>query len=182
MAEIILNRDAGRRDGCLVDIEGIVKDFGITPQLRRGFRKCVNGRWPIDPRFIFIEESHAKHPALYRSHLAGDFCHILLGYDLLASGETPEKLQQQTLATNEYLKINKDAQYLAGAILFPKDIFLQKWKECLEGAPEKSNREELLYYCEEKLETMFCSTRNRILERAIDLNLMTTEELREFFT
>lgn len=183
MAEIILNRDVRRRDGYLVDIEGIVKDFGITPKLRENLRKCVKGRWPIDPRFIYIEKSHAPHLALYRSHLAGDFCHILLGYDLLTCEEIPKKLPRRNLTRDEYLAINRDAQYLACAILLPKDLFIQKWKECVENAPEseKINREKLVLYCTGILISTFCSNENRITYRAIHLKLMTGEELLEFF-
>jgi hypothetical protein len=164
-----------------VDIEGIVKDFGITPKLRR-VRKCIDGQWPIDPYFIFIQESYAAHPALYRSDLAGDFCRILLAYDVSVSGKIPNNLPHRTLATDEYLVINRDAQYLAGAILFPTDLFVQKWKECLANAPEKGSREELVHYCTGILESTFCSHENHITCRATDLELMTGEELRKYFT
>lgn len=184
IAELVLNRYAKRRDGCFVDIEGILEDCEITVIPRRGLRKLVNGYAPIDPHFIVIEESYSAYLPAYRSILAEEFCHILLEYDLLATGTIPQNAQPHCLTFEQHQIIEHDAQFLARAILIPKDSFIPKWKECFENAPadEKVSRDKHLIFCSENLEPTFRSWPLKIAYRACDLKLITDEECKNFFS
>lgn len=184
IAEVVLNRYAARRNGCFVDIEAIIEDCGITPIPRPGLRKLVNGYAPKDPRFIVIEESYGTYAPHYRSILAEELCHILLEYDLLATGTIPENAQPHIMSFEQHKVIEDDAQYLARAVLIPKDLFIPKWKDCLEHAPasDKGSRDRHLLYCAEKLEEEFRSWPLKIAYRARDLNLMTDLECKQYFS
>ncbi|HEV2456311.1 MAG TPA: ImmA/IrrE family metallo-endopeptidase, partial [Verrucomicrobiae bacterium] len=160
------------------------EDCGITVIPRRGLRPLVNGYAPTDPRYIVIEETYASYGPAYRGILAEEFCHILLEYDLLATGKVPDNWQPHNLNFEQHQTIERDAQYLARAILIARDIFAERWKEFFEKAPpaHKATREKNLIFCGESLEAVFRCSPLTIAYRARDVGLISPDECKKCFS
>lgn len=185
IAEIILGRYARRRSGHFVDIEAIIEDAEITPIPRRGgLHKFVNGYAATNPKYIVISESFASYPERYRSILAEEFCHIVLEYEIFKTGILPIDAQPHNLTFDQHQQIEHDAQYLARAVLIPKDSLIPLWREHFENAPAGVRHAEdcRLIHCAESLESFFVVWPLTIAYRARDVDLITDGQCRSYFS
>jgi Zn-dependent peptidase ImmA (M78 family) len=183
IAGIILSRFANRRSGHFIDIEAIIEDCAITPIPRRGgLHYLVNGYAAKDPRYIVISESYASYPERYRSILAEEFCHIVLEYDLLKTGTLPKDAEPHNLTFEQHQIIERDAQYLARAVLIPADSMVSQWNTHFDNAPEEARQAEdcRLIHCAESLESVFVVWPLTIAYRARDLKLITDGQCRSY--
>lgn len=181
IAEIVLNRYAQtKRNGFSTDIEWLIEHFGITIVPRRGIRVWVNGYVPKDPRFIIIDELHATHLPTYRLYLAEEFCHIALEYDLYKVVNLVGDAKPHEMSFEQYKIIENDAQFLARAILFPKQKFSENWELIYPSGIDM--REKCLIQSVKELEKKFQSRYLAAAYRARDLGLMTAEECAEYFS
>jgi Zn-dependent peptidase ImmA (M78 family) len=186
MAEVVLSRYTHRCNGCFVDVEGIMEDCGLTLLLRRGgLNNFCEGYVAENPHYIILPEAYASYQPRYRPILGEELCHIILEYDILASGGTlPSDAKPNSLTPQQHKDIEGDAHYLSLAILLPKAMFIKKFNAHLENAPAeiKTLRDKHLIHCAEKLEFDFDVWRLKAAYRARDLNLITDEECRKFFS
>ncbi len=184
MAKVILSRFASRRIGPFVNIEAIIEDSGITPLPRRGgLHKFVNGYLAKDPKFIVVPESYSSYPPRYRTILAEEYSHIVLEYDLLSKG-LPAESEAHCISFDQHQIIERDAQYLARAVLMPEDIFPQLWKQSFDNTPAAKCVVETDHYiyCVDALEQQFEVWPLTIAYRARDLTLITDAQCREHFS
>jgi Zn-dependent peptidase ImmA (M78 family) len=187
LAGLIIGRFANRLSGCVVDVEGIAEDCGITILPRRGgLRKYVLGYVPADPHYIVVAEQAASYAPGYRPVISEELCHIILEYDLLngGGGTVPLEAQPHNLTPQQHSDIEGDARYLALAVLFPRQLFITHFNKYSREAPRDvaADRGELLRYCARSLETDFQVWDLQVAYRARDLGLISPEECRNHFS
>lgn len=130
LAALILDKCPHRIiNGCAVDIEGIIEDFGITIIPRRGqLHILAFGYTPRDPHYIVLAEAESSYPPNYRAIAAEEFCHIALEYDLYDPAKPlPAGSVGHDLTEEQHRLIEVHARYLAGAVLFPKVTFQSRF-------------------------------------------------------
>jgi Zn-dependent peptidase ImmA (M78 family) len=182
IAEVVLSRYAKRCSGCFVDVEGIVEDCELTILPRQGgLRKHVEGYVATNPHYIVVPEQLTSYAGRYRPVIAEELCHAILEYDFLSKGDKlPADAQPHALTKQQHSDIETDARYLALAILFPKQMFIQRFNQCMTaGSTDKGI---LLRACADKLEHAFHVWSLAVAYRARDLGLITDAECRKHFS
>jgi Zn-dependent peptidase ImmA (M78 family) len=107
-----------------------------------------------------------------------------LEYDLLQLESIPRDAQPHNLTFEQHKLIEGDAQYLARAVLLPKEMFIKQWNFYFDQAVEKEgqNREKCVMFCADKLEADFRFWALKIAYRASELKLMSHDECKKFFS
>jgi Zn-dependent peptidase ImmA (M78 family) len=184
IAAIIHSRYAHRCSGYYVDVEGIAEDCQITILPRRGgLRKYVEGYVPVDPHFIVVAEQLTSYAPRYRPVIAEELCHIILEYDLLSAGAILPEAEPHKLTADQHRDIEADARFLALAVLFPAEMFRDRFSHHLQNAPQgMTSHGDRLRYCAQLLETDFHVWDLQAAYRARDLGLITEAECRREFS
>jgi Zn-dependent peptidase ImmA (M78 family) len=184
IAGVILARFASRRSGFFVDIEGITEDLGITILPRRGnLLRLVEGYAPRDPRFIVVPEDLASYLPRYRTAIAEELCHIILEYKLLDRPQLPQGFEAHRLTFEQHQAIERDAKYLALAVLLPIRVFTERFKFHQEDRHGRySDRGNLLRGVADILELEFEVSFLKVAYRARDLHLISADECKSNFS
>jgi Zn-dependent peptidase ImmA (M78 family) len=84
----------------------------------------------------------------------------------------------------QHKEIEGDADYLALAVLFPKGLFIERFNKHSANAPNelKAARDKFLIYVASKLESDFQVWPLKVAYRARDLELITDQECRKYFS
>lgn len=127
IADIILQKNPGRRRGFAIDIEGIVEDYGITIVPRPISKLPVDGYVARDHRYIVINELQFRMPSRVRFTVSEEFAHLILEFQLWEGGVIPKGAFCNQLDPDTWRAIESDAKRLAAEILQPQEVFKSRF-------------------------------------------------------
>ena len=159
----------------------MLKDFTEKNLRRHNF---CDGYVAEDPRYIVIPEAYASYQPRYRPILSEELCHAILEYDILGNGcVLPPDAKPHTLTEQQHIDIEGDAGYLSLAVLFPKNMFIERFKHHLGNMPDASNvsRDKHLTDCAKRMESDFDVWSLKAAYRMRDLKLITDAEFSSYF-
>jgi len=173
IADVVLNRYAHRRTGLFVNIEGIIEDCGIRILPRQGnLFQYVEAYTPRDPHFIVVPELSAYDQSKYRPSIAEEFAHIMLEWNLWETdGHLPDGSDGHELSPEQYREIEDNAEYLALALLMPKNDFVTRFNK--EVATPGQSLEKSCKAIQLDFQVWYAF----VAYRAADLNLISEDEV-----
>jgi Zn-dependent peptidase ImmA (M78 family) len=129
LANQILAKFPARRDGFVVNIEGLVEDFDLTLIFRSMRGIPVEAYLARDPNFVVINQEYIHHRERYRFSVAHELAHRVLEFNLLNDGprRSEEPKPTHELSAQEYRAIERDAMRLASEILQPEQDYRERF-------------------------------------------------------
>ena len=175
LANGLLAKYPARVNGCQIDIEGILEDFGISLLPRPGIRKqtAIDAFLPRNGEYMVIDEDYGNDLPYFRLVIAEEISHRLLEPDLWSQG-VPEGANIYELDKQIYDDIEGDAYRMALALLMPRAMYTERFlfhlTEAVRAAP-LNHYDERLKYCIEGISNDFDVTFNGAASRGNHIGL-----------
>lgn len=123
-------KSAGYYDGLSLLIEPLIESVGYTIFPIKGLAEIAEAYIPVKRGYIFVDEDQYMNGGSFRWRfiLAEELAHSLIHRPLF-DGKTPEEIAafQEAISDKEYLNIEQEAKYLAGALLMPRKKFAERF-------------------------------------------------------
>jgi Zn-dependent peptidase ImmA (M78 family) len=182
IADSFLNQWAkGKYDGRSLNLELLIEGFGYHIWPFPNLSQIAEAYVPAKRGYIFIDEEQYLNPWSFRVRftLAEELAHILLHRPMF-EGKTSAQIKalQQEITDSQYRIIEKNAKYLAGAILMKRSLFRDRFEFFFrQQSIRTSSRLQILRYVVRELSRDFNVSCYAIAIRSRDLDLIDQQQL-----
>ncbi len=170
----------GKYDGRMLLLESLIESYGYTIWPFPGLSQIAEAYIPAKPGYIFVDEDeYNRSSKRLRFTLAEELAHILLHRPIFLD-KTPAEIKQiqQAITDPEYKSIEKDAKYLAGALLMRESLFRERFNYFYEAqAARIENNLHVLRFVVRELNKDFNVSCYAICLRALHLKLIDQEQM-----
>jgi Zn-dependent peptidase ImmA (M78 family) len=129
-ADFLSKHGRGKYDGRSLLIEAIIEASGFYIWSVSGLKEKAEAYVPIRGNKIYVDEDQYRSATSFRWRftLAEELAHVLIHRPLFEGMSTPEIIRfQKSIPDADYLKMERNAKYLAGALLMKKDLFEKRF-------------------------------------------------------
>jgi Zn-dependent peptidase ImmA (M78 family) len=151
ISEDFLKKNArGKYDNRALLIESLIESFGYHIFPIPGLAEIAEAYIPAKPGYIFVDEQQYLNGTSFRWRftIAEELAHILIHRPIF-EGKTIKEITkiQDDFSDSDYQTIEKNAKYLAGCILMPRQIFMDRFTHFAEiQSQTTSNTLKILKY------------------------------------
>lgn len=174
-----------KRDGCALLLELVIENFGYEIFPVPGLAVIAEAYIPAKPGLIFMdEEQYMSSSFRGRFTLAEELAHIILHRPLF-EGLNAQQIQefQEKLSDPQYQQIEREAKYLAGALLMPRQMFMERFKTHQEIQRERQQNElQILRRTIRSLNIDFNASCHSIAIRAMCVGLIDQQQLDDYLS
>jgi len=175
LADGVLKRHAIRVNKCLVDMEGIVEDEGISLLPRPGIKKtlAIDAYLPRNPKYLLIDEDYGADMPYFRVVIDEELSHRVLEPELWSQGG-PAGANIYEIDKQIYDDIESNAYRMALALLMPRESYIERFgfhlAEATAGGPVNSH-DDRVRLAIDKLSNTFNVTFNAVASRGNHIEL-----------
>ena len=172
----------GTYDGRALRIESVIEKLGYIIFPVPGLVEIADAYIPIKAGYIFVDEDQYLNGSFrWRFSLAEELAHLLIHRPLFDGKSVAEIVAfQQALTEQEYLRIEREAKYLAGCLLMPRAVFQERFAQFLEIQSQQTpNSLAVLKFVIRQLSMDFHVSCYCVALRALHLHLIDQQQLGE---
>ncbi len=94
-----------------------------------GLNRYAEAYIPRKPWILFVDEDQQlSHPLRYRFTIAEELAHCLIHHKIFKGKSFTEHLDvYNSISDDDYQDLERNAKYLAAALLMPKQIFIERF-------------------------------------------------------
>jgi Zn-dependent peptidase ImmA (M78 family) len=167
-------------DGSKLQIEELIEHLGFDIYPVPGLSKFAEGFLPRAGKRIYVDENQMiRYELRYRFTLSEELGHHLLIEEVF-KGKSEKEIAAaiDSFDGDEYCDFERNAKYLAGSLLMPRNEFIERFK-ALEALFSESSRSRkgVLYSVIRELGKEFCVSDQSVGIRARMLGLVKEEDL-----
>jgi Zn-dependent peptidase ImmA (M78 family) len=173
----------GKYDGVSLLIEAIIEGSGFYIWAVPGLKEKAEAYVPVRGNKIYVDEDQYRSATSFRSRftLAEELAHILIHRPLFAGMDTPEIIKfQKAIPDADYLRMERNAKYLAGALLMKKDVFEKRFNHFWQKQQSRTPVPVFVFrYVVRRLSSDFFVSCHAAAIRSRHLGLVTQAQLNE---
>jgi Zn-dependent peptidase ImmA (M78 family) len=184
IADDFLNRwGRGKYDGNgrSLRVEALIEGYGYHIWPVPNLAQIAEAYIPVKAGYIFVDEDQYLNPWSFRVRftLTEELAHVLLHRPIFEGKDISQIIIiQQAITDAEYRTIERNAKYLAGAILMRRHLFKERFAFFFrQQSLRSSNRLQILKFVVRELSRDFNVSCYTVAIRARDLDLIDQQQL-----
>ena len=137
----LCNKPEGKFDNRSLLVENILESLGYEIYPIKELSKIAEAYIPMHGKRIYVDEEQYDSSVSFRMRfsLAEELAHILIHVPQFADKTVEEIVRlQELILDREYQDIEREAKYLAAALLMPKNVFEQRFSHFLQIQSQRS--------------------------------------------
>jgi Zn-dependent peptidase ImmA (M78 family) len=123
-------REKIKCSGCKILIEEMLEAYGYDIIPIQGLVKYAEAYVPKKAGILFVDEDQQlSHPLRYRFTIAEELAHCLIHHKIF-SGKSFSEIRDiyNTVTDQDYQDLERNAKYLAAALLMPRGTFIERFQ------------------------------------------------------
>jgi Zn-dependent peptidase ImmA (M78 family) len=182
-ADFLARHGSGKYDGVSLRIEALIEGFGFYIWSVPGLKEKAEAYVPVRGNKIYVDEDQYQSATTFRFRftLAEELAHILIHRPLFDGMSTAEIIKfQKAIPDADYLRMERNAKYLAGALLMKKTLFERQFN--LLWQRQRSNTQVpvfILRYVIRRLSLAFFVSCHSASIRSLHLRLISQTQFNE---
>jgi len=173
----------GKYDGRMLRLEHSLEVARYRIEPVPGLAEIAEAYIPAKSHYIFVDETqYLSNSPRWRFTLAEELAHDLIHRPMFA-GLNSEQIvaYQESLTDDEYSTIERQAKRLAGCLLMPEDVFIERFQHHWDTQrPSVTSDLKLLKYVIRQLNFDFAVSHHAIAVRAVYLDLIDQSQFDDF--